>query len=131
MFGNFDLDIDCQRFVRILNTALLVRRDTNMSPLTLDQVVNVTRRIRVAVDVLALRLQARAPVVRRGSSRGHPPRRLPRQTLVFLYLREQFQPLLQGIDERADPTRSADLDNFIDNTIAGWYNQATRIMLNN
>ena len=122
-FGTFDLDIDCQRFVRIIHRALLVRRE-HSSALTLAQVSTVVRRIQFALDVLTLRLQARAPL----TPRGRLPRRLPRQTPIFLYFREQFPPLLQGIDQRSRPSQSADLDAFINSTIAGWYHRAIAIM---
>ena len=124
-FGRFDLVIDCHRFIRIINTALLVRRDARQSPLTDQQIANAIRRIQVALDVLTLRLQARAPL----NQRGQPPSRLPRQTQIFMFFREQFQHLIIGIDARSAPHRSADLDTFINTTIAGWFTPAVDIML--
>ena len=78
-FGHFDLDIDSHRFVRIINTALLVCRDANQSTLTDQKISSVMRRIQVAIDVLALRLQARAPL----SLRGLPQPSSQTETNVF------------------------------------------------
>ena len=67
-FGRLPLELEARQITRLIRTALLVRRDSDphLSALPNARFNNIIRRVQINMDILCIRLRARAPLNSRG-----------------------------------------------------------------
>ena len=127
-FGRLPLELEAREVMRSIRTALLDRResDPDLSALPDARFNNLLRQLEVNMDILCLRLRARAP----RDPRGRQPACIPRQRRVLRTIQDQFIPrLVQRLSRQARPQYRDHLDDLVTRTFQDWFAALIIVML--